>query len=110
MPNTSTKTKTYMGIADAHGVESLVLKEDSRMPPFVLQLRANANRQRHACYYEVDLNEEELKAISALLKDEKFHLALQFLKNQPSVRLPEDHLHSWEMIPNDKLDPYWSSN
>lgn len=109
MTNTAaTKTKMYIGIADAHGIESFVLKDKASWSPATFLLRANANRQRHACYFEADLTEDEAEMIQQLVNAEKYAMALQLLKSQPAVLVSEEHMHSWTLIPNDKLDPYWS--
>ena len=102
------KYKTYIGIADCHGIESL--HEKDSVTSFERQcqiIRANANRQRHAVYFEADLDKPALKIINEHLQEENYDLALEWLKrlNVELRSLPE-HQSSWELIPNTKLDPY----
>ena len=110
MTTTTTKTQMYIGIADAHGIESFVLKAKSSWSPEIFLLRANANRQRHACYFETDLTSDEAEVIQQLVNEEKYHMALRLLKRQFAVLIPTGHAYSWTLIPDDQLDPYWSSS
>ena len=72
---------TYVGIADAHGIESWNRKEDvnDRDRSYKI-IRADANRQRHAIYYEVKMAEEDAQTVEDILKDKDWALALEKLK------------------------------
>ena len=103
--------KTYIGIADAHGLESFFHLDDadaeSDRKKF-LQLRASLNRQRHACFYELTLNQFESKLIQKLLDNRMCKSALRILKQFPKIKIERSCKNSWELIPNSKLDPWYS--
>ena len=105
--------KKYLGIADAHGIESFISEEEYKAKPFPFQMRADANRQRHAVSYVVELTEDRVAKIKKLLGENKYKKALTELKKQAvTIGFPKDRLssyeNSWALIPNDKLDPYGS--
>ena len=106
-----TATQTYVGIADAHGIESFTKDQSQKS---LLVLRASFNRQRHAVAYEVDLDDEQAEHVRRMIdnksNDERFEDALKYIKSiVPSVGLAGggDVQGSWELIPDPKLDP-WS--
>ena len=89
------KTETYIGVADAHGIESLHRKEDTT--PF----------DRNSVYFEADLDKSALKVINEYLDDNKYALALEWLKRlSVELRSLPNHEKSWKLIPNVDLDPY----
>ena len=100
---------TYVGVADAHGIESWNRKEDvSPQDRSYKIIRADANRQRHAIYYEVEMPEKDAQTIEDILKDEDWILALEKLKEYSrEIRTPQNHVKSLKLIPNPDLDP-WS--
>ena len=104
--------KTYIGIADAHGIESIIPEEsaDSHRK-FVFSFRANANRQRHAVSYAVTLDDEGFAKVEEQIKAGNFVNALHVLKlRAKEVRVEStQHEKSWHMIPNPDLDPYYST-
>jgi hypothetical protein len=104
------KTTTYVGVADAHGIESFHEKDQTN--DFDRQcrvMRADSNRQRHAVYYEVDLDKAAFKVVNAHLEDGNCALALEWLKRlSTELRSLPHHAESWELIPNVNLDPYAS--
>lgn len=102
------ETTTYIGIADAHGIESLHEKDScSSFDRHCRIIRANANRQRHAVYFEADLDKSALKIINNYLDESKYALALEWLKRLSlELRSLPEHEESWELIPNVALDPY----
>lgn len=115
----------YVGIADAHGLESFVgldaLNAESLLTnqkrnkgnalSQVLFLRAQANRHRHAVVYRVELDSKSAVRIGELLEDSRFKDALIVLKQvAKNVKLGQHMQNSWALIPNDILDPWWSSN
>jgi hypothetical protein len=103
----------YFGIADAHGIESFFQGDPTdfnhSLQAMVLDLRAGANRQRHAVVYIADLTEEAAALIQADLDDGLFIEALDNLKgealNVSLTNLPGAE-KSWSLIPNPDLDPY----
>jgi len=106
--DTITDTITVTGIADCHGIESMIEKEEAKESMFFLSIRANSNRQRHAVLYEADLNQCGFDAVTAHIDNLDFKLALEALKVLAiEVRTDPHHAKSWGMIPNSDLDP-WS--
>lgn len=104
----SIKQGTYVGIADCHGIESMVPKEEATSRDIMIKvIRADANRQRHAVYYEVELDATALKMINRQLEENKYIVALSLLKELSlGTKLPKTHAKSWKLIPNPDLDPY----
>ena len=105
---TKEETKTYTGIADCHGIESFNLKGDTNQA--LLQIRANANDQRHAVVYEVDLTDPVQEVVSGLLRDDEYGTALKYMNNEAmEVRVVggERAAKMWTRLPNPELDP-WS--
>lgn len=102
------KTTTYVGVADAHGIESF--HEKDQTTSFDRQcriMRAGANRQRHAVYFEADLDKPALKIINGHLDDKQYGLALEWLKRLSlELRSLPGYEDSWKLIPNVELDPY----
>ncbi len=114
----------YVGIADAHGLESFISlpekvleaelagqngKESAYEMVSMLSVRAMANRHRHAVVYRVEVDDADAAAIKFLLDGERYAEALIKLKKcakeveigkQPGMK------KSWRMIPNPELDPY----
>ena len=98
----------YIGIADAHGLESFYRSDEKSFGgKQFLQLRASLNRQRHACFYESDLNKFEAGLIKKLMSEGMYKAALNILK-QHEVSI--DCIDSWDLIPNSKLDPYYGGD
>jgi len=100
--------ETYIGVADAHGIESLDIK--STVDDFskgCKYLRAQANQQRHAVYFETTLIDADMLVINGLLKDKKYDTALRYLKSAGvETQVPQEQAASWELIPDAELDPY----
>jgi len=101
-------TKTYIGIADAHGIESFSEKDDcTSFERHCRIIRAGANRQRHAVYFEADLDTSAFKVVNEHLNDGNYALALEWLKRlSVELRSLPDQESSWKLIPNVDLDPY----
>lgn len=97
----------FLGIADAHGLESLI--EERKVSLVILQLRAEANRHRHAVVYRVVLPEEEAEIIRQELGKDPVS-ALMRLKEALGIEVEKKFVRSWKMIPNHSLDPYWGEN
>ena len=102
-----TKT-TYVGVADAHGIESFNEKENTTDFERHCQImRAGANRQRHAVYFEADLDKSAFKVVNEHLNEGNYALALEWLKRLSlELRSLPEHESSWKLIPNVDLDPY----
>ena len=99
--------KTYVGVADAHGVESFIPLEEAKLG--FLELRARSNRQRHAVLYKVELEDSVAESVQAKLKNQDYIDALHLLKAQERVSLGGgggNVENSWDLIPNPKLDPW----
>ena len=100
---------TYVGIADCHGIESWNRKEDvSERDRSIKIMRADANRQRHAIYYEVEMKNIHAEHVEENLKEGKWADALILLRESASeIRTMPNHAKSIKLIPNPDLDP-WS--
>ncbi len=108
----------HYGIADAHGLESFrpvtfnTAFEGFEVDPRELSmmvLRANANRHRHAVVYQADIPIPACREINKLLADGKYDEALVKLKEEATdimlARSPGAE-KSWNLIPNEDLDPF----
>ena len=103
----------YTGIADAHGLESFFPVEGNERHQMMIQMRAGLNRQRHALVFEVELDDAQAQTIKAILQEGDFIGACQLLHDPnfvDSVGAEQSMVDSWDMIPNDALDPYWSAS
>ena len=101
--------KTFIGIADCHGLESFMPLEGNEKHLGFLVLRAGANRQRHALVYQVEFDDTQEEIFKAVLADGDYIKACEML-HDPSfietVGVEQSMLPSWEMIPNPRLDPF----
>lgn len=107
-------SKVFCGIVDAHGLESFVQCEKIGSAPNHLGLRAAYNRQRHAMLYWVELSTTKESIMNAAIKqaqrDGNWHNPLLLLKDEhfsQEVAIEDDMKESWELLPDDALDPYW---
>ncbi len=108
----------FYGIADAHGIESFKPQTfDSDVEQFtsdskelsIMALRANANRHRHAVVYQAEVSPEAAKEILDLINRGEYEDALVKLKETAdsiSLMKSPGAEKSWNLIPNDDLDPY----
>lgn len=110
----------YYGIADAHGLESFRQATiDLDVGGFnidpkelaMMVLRAQANSQRHAVVYQVDLPVQSARDIQRMLDDGEYTEALLELKEKAKeVKLARSTGHNaekaWNKIPNPDLDPF----
>lgn len=120
---------TYFGLADSLGLESLLslqefnhklvmkrlqgekdAKNEANEIIHMLTLRANANSQRYAVVFMVDLEEEDAKAIEEM-KEKNRKEALIYLKTVgKEIKLANIggcREKMWRLIPLDKdNDPY----
>lgn len=101
--------RTYIGIADCHGIESFMPLEGNENNLGFLVMRASLNRQRHALVYQVELDENQADILNAVLADGDYLKACAMLHDPifvENVGVEQAMLDSWEMIPNPRLDPY----
>jgi len=104
----------YYGIADAHGIESFqpqTTGKEANHEKFGMQLRAEYNRQRHAIYYEIQIEKHDADIVNALIDKGNFIKAFEIIKKRAiTIGFPENvrkqYQNSWELIPNPKLDPW----
>jgi hypothetical protein len=102
-------TKRYIGLADAHGIESFFEEGLSDTWNFgLLDLRATLNPQRHAVAFKVDLAPVVATLIRDLLDKGDFKEALLTLKAVAKewVLSGESSAELMKTIPDSKLDPY----
>jgi len=105
------KTVIYKGIADCHGIESFVPRDDKKVSEGILSLRAESNRQRHAILYFAELTEATAKTVNREIDKGNYEMALMTLKAVakkwwfPKGK-EKQYLNSLELIPNSKLDPW----
>lgn len=99
---------TYAGVADCHGIESFHRKDEmSNQEQSFRIMRASANRQRHAIYYEASMDAKGAEVVSDFLEKKEWAEALECLK-QVAIEfstLPEFE-KSYHLIPNPDLDPW----
>lgn len=103
--------KIYVGIGDAHGLDSF--GPEDKLPAGMLVLRAQANRHRHAIVFRVTVSEGQVKKIEEFKKKGKYKEALNYIKKQAKenklglmLERGEQVKKSWELIPNDDLS-WW---
>jgi hypothetical protein len=110
----------YYGIADAHGLESfLPARIDLDVGGFnidprelaMMVLRAQANAQRHAVVYQVNIAVQDARDIQKALDAGEFTEALLELKSRAKeVKLARSSglnaEKAWHKIPNPDLDPF----
>ena len=112
MSTTTTEKTAYMGVADAHGIESFLPSKDKEDKRGFLLLRAAANRQRHAVFFEIDLDEKQAAAVQAEIDNQDYVEALRVIKaaaadaGEITLDGGGDVLGSFELIPNPKIDPW----
>jgi len=106
---TKLKNRTYVGIADAHGIESFFLEEKIDNHTLnVLHIRVMANRHRHACLYKAELTQAAADVVQSKLNEDDMSGALEVLKKvATTIHVPRDQHKSFSLIPNSVLDP-WS--
>ena len=112
---TYTDDITHFGIADAHGVESFIpfeSMETNKDVLFRLQVRAVANRHRHAVMYFVEISHENANIVDTFIANGDYHGALISLKGNASGAVyftettARHYEKSWRLIPNPDLDPW----
>ena len=67
----------YEGVMDCYGVESFVPQDEK---DGFLRIRAMANAQRHALFYQVDLTEDEKKQVDEYLADQDWAVSYTHLR------------------------------
>jgi hypothetical protein len=101
-------TVTVVGIADCHGIESFIKKDEIEDKDiFMLKMRAMSNRHRHAIIFEAVVSDMTYDEIMKKLEEGYFQAALKLLKEDAAeVRTDLSMVKSWDLIPNPKLDPW----
>ena len=105
----SGKLIKVVGIADAYGIESFTKKEHTKgSDRHFMQIRACANRHRHALYYEAEVTEYVYDKIKEQCRNENYEGALLILKEATHKIgfMDECQANSWQLIPDKKLDPW----
>ena len=101
----------YYGIADAHGIETFQPYEYRKDDNFPYNMRAQLNRQRHALYFEIEIEKIDADIVKALIAKKNYKGAFRMIKKRaviigfPEKNRPE-YEKSWKLIPNSKLDPW----
>ena len=101
----------YYGLADAHGIETFEPYVNRKDDSFPYNMRAQLNRQRHALYFEIEIEKVDADIVKALLDKKDFITAFKIIKKRaviigfPEENRPE-YEKSWELIPNPELDPW----
>ena len=101
----------YYGLADAHGIETFAPYSNRKNDTFPYNMRAQLNRQRHALYFEIEIEKVDADIVKALLDKKDFITAFKIIKKRaviigfPEENRPE-YEKSWELIPNPELDPW----
>ena len=107
------KKKTYIGIADCHGIESMMPEKDADVE--FLPLRSMSNPQRFSVVYKITVNQKQYNMLEKHLKKQNFIGALRCIKTMQRGddsslgKLQDLHVDNpqfWKRIPNPKLDPY----
>lgn len=101
--------KTFIGIADCHGIESFLPLEGNEKQLGFLVMRAGANRQRHALVYQVEFDDTQEEIFKAVLADGDYIKACEMLHDSTfieNVGVEQSMLNSWDMLPNPRLDPF----
>tara|TARA_Y100000296_G_C5068284_1_gene203495 strand:- start:283 stop:645 length:363 start_codon:yes stop_codon:yes gene_type:complete len=100
----------FIGLADAHGIESFMSRKEANARfETLISIRAGTNRQRHAVCFAALLTESGEKAVNAQMEAGDFIEALNVLRAVAmSLVCEEGWEKSWKLIPNPKLDPWWS--
>ena len=84
--------KTFIGIMDAHGLESFLEKNRQTSAQesadnyvlLSLKMRADANIHRHAFVYQVEVDEQQEQTANDLIKKEDWKQACTYLKSLES--------------------------
>tara|TARA_R110000824_G_scaffold75947_8_gene192597 strand:- start:787 stop:1176 length:390 start_codon:yes stop_codon:yes gene_type:complete len=99
------KKYKHHGVMDCHGIESL--HEYNEKDAFFKQLRATANDQRQAIYFEANLTDDEWDTTITMLSQQKFKDACLYLKTCKDIKFRGPG--NINLIPNSKIDP-WGGN
>jgi len=101
------KLVTVHGLADAFGLSTLEEYQEDEISPFIM--KATIYRFRHCLYFQAQMDEPLASRLKSLMEKNKRDEALNLLKERANViSIPEEFLDSWELIPDQRLDPYRS--
>jgi len=105
--NNTNHLSTFHGLADAFGLSTLEQYHEDEVSSLVM--RATIYRYRHSLYFQAHMDEQLVKRLHSLMEKSKGDEALHLLKERAKVIfIPEEFLDSWELIPDQRLDPYRS--
>lgn len=95
------------GIMDCYGVESFIVDDKDRpigKEECFMKMRAMANAQRHALFYQVTLDPKMKEYVEELLSRSDYSGACVYIKTQESFinHGPGKHV----LIPDGRLDPW----
>jgi hypothetical protein len=111
----------FIGIADCHGLESFFPArkfnletetfDENNSNIAMMVFRANANAQRRALVFRVELPEEAVLIIDELMDEGEYEEALIELKDKATKvevagGVGMNKQKAWDSIPNPDLDPY----
>tara|TARA_Y100000004_G_scaffold28994_1_gene29874 strand:- start:36892 stop:37179 length:288 start_codon:yes stop_codon:yes gene_type:complete len=92
---------TYEGVMDCYGVETFVPQDERDT---FLRIRAMANAQRHALFYQVELDDKDKEYVDSLLARDDYEGACVFIKSHDTF---VNHGPGKDkLIPNKELDPW----
>lgn len=98
--------KTFIGIMDAHGLESFLDKNDKKTSVSILKLRADSNIHRHAFVYQVELDDQQESSAQKLIDNKDWKQACLYLKSLNTFSCEKSRMKSARLVPNDDLDPF----
>jgi len=103
--NNSDHPAIFHGLADAFGLHSLTPYNETETSTLIM--RANIYRHRHSLYFQVKIDEPIVHRVKTLMDNGHNESALNLLKDRAKVIfIPKEFLDSWELIPDQRLDPY----
>ena len=104
--------RVYVGVADCYGIDLIFPRdqlEKGRIQELIM--RAMCNRHRHSIFFSVTIEQDKIEEIISNLKQTGGSIkenALKKLKEfAVSAEIPKEMRHSWRMIPNPELDPFY---
>lgn len=100
------KDWNFVGVADAHGIESFIHRNDCEMKDVaMLSMRVASNRQRHAVVYFTDVDKATEQKVQQAMDSGDWEQALKVIKTD-SDNVLMTNANSWQLIPNPQLDPW----
>ena len=100
----SNKKQKYVGIIDAHGLETLQQKTKENAVFFYM--RATLNRQRHSTYFEIEVEPLVAANIIDVCAGGDPPGACVMVQKQETLKVPDCMEDSVGMLPDSTLDPW----